>query len=63
MKEIRKPIHQPMGVRRWSVSELILSVTEANVWPGWMTGLGVTWMSPVHSSSPPISERRTSSCG
>ena len=40
--EIPKPIHQPTGVRRLRTSALILSVTEPKVWPGWMTGFGVT---------------------
>ncbi len=33
-----KPIHQPNGVFRVRTIELILSVTEPNVWPGAMTG-------------------------
>src|SRR5262249_26652080 len=49
-----KPIHQPGGVPRLSVMALILSVTEAYVYPGSRTGVGVGstcsfWMGGVSS--------------
>ena len=37
-KPIPKPTYQPRGVLRASTTELILSVTEPNVWPGSMIG-------------------------
>jgi hypothetical protein len=37
-KEIAKPMNHPKGVFRLSTIELILSVTDANVRPGSMTG-------------------------
>src|ERR1051325_3876977 len=39
--EMPKPINQPYGVRRPRVMALILSVTEAKVWPGPMIGTRV----------------------
>src|SRR5215813_3248391 len=33
-----KPINQPNGVFLARTMELILSVTDAKVWPGWITG-------------------------
>src|SRR6266550_5539137 len=38
MKEIPNPTYQNRGVRCVSTMALILSVTDANVWPGSMTG-------------------------
>jgi hypothetical protein len=40
-KEIAKPMSHPFGVRRPNTMALILSVTEANVYPGLMTGGGL----------------------
>ena len=38
MKASRNPSHQPSGAFRVRTIELILSVTELNVWPGAITG-------------------------
>jgi hypothetical protein len=44
MKESPNPTYQNRGVRCVSTMALILSVTDANVWPGSMTG-AVVWIS------------------